>query len=343
MTRVLIVGGAAFLGAHLVEALRSDPASPRITVMDLRPYAGPHADAVESVIGDVTVAEDCARALARGPFDAVVSMVTPNLMRATDHDFERINVRGVGTLLAACREAGVRAFVYISSIAVMDHFSHHVDVDETHALPPLEQYSSPYDRSKRLGEDAALAADTPGGLRTCSLRMGGILSSMDDVGLSNVRSPVVVIQRSAQPIDMIYGGDAAHAVVLAIRALRERPDEVGGHAFFITKGRSIPSYEFVTWVARRLGHRVLPLSPFARSLLTYGSRTQHRVKQLMGRPVPGVPLHVFLSLTDYRQTFDNSKAQRVLGYAPRHTLEQGLTRIVDEYLARKAAGEDREL
>ncbi|MCA9685711.1 MAG: NAD-dependent epimerase/dehydratase family protein [Myxococcales bacterium] len=337
MTRVLIVGGAAFLGAHLVETLENDASPIRITVMDRRPYAGPHADIVDSVIGDVTVAEDCARALARGPFDAVVSMVTPNLMRATEHDFERINIAGVGTLLAACREAGVRAFVYISSIAVMDHFCDHVDVDETHALPPLAQYRSPYDRSKRLGEDAVLAADAKGGLRTCSLRMGGILSSMDDVGLSNVRPPVVVIQRSSRPIDMIYGGDAAHAIVLAIRALRERPDEVGGHAFFITKGRSIPSYEFVTWVAQRLGYRVFPLSPFARSLLTYGSRTQHRLKRLLGRPVPGVPLHVFLSLTDYTQTFDNSKAERLLGYAPRHTLEQGLTRIVDAYLARESS------
>lgn len=246
--RVLLVGGSALLGGHVVTALLREDALVSIAVMDLRPYQGPHADRVETLRGDVTSAEDCARILAGSqPYDVVISMVTPDLMRGTAEAFQRVNVDGIHNLLAACQNHGVRGLVYISSIAVLDHFRDHVDVDETEPLPPLEQYRSPYDRSKRLGEDAVLAADRPGGLRTCSLRMGGILSDMRDVALRYLTKPVVVIQGHGRPIDMIDmidGFNAAHAIVLAVRAILERADEVGGEAFFITKGRAVTTWEY---------------------------------------------------------------------------------------------------
>jgi len=332
MIRALIVGGAAHLGAHLVEALLRGPEPIAITVMDLRPYAGPRAEQVVSVLGDLTAADDCARVLGSGSFDVVFSMVTPNLRKATAEEFERVNVDGIRTLVGACRHGEVRALVYVSSIAVLDHFRDHIDVDETEPLPPIEQYRSPYDRSKRLGEQLILAADRPGALRTCSLRMGGILSSMSDITLSSLTASVVLTQNESKPIDMIYGGDAAFALVLAMQGLLERPDEVGGEPFFITKGRAIRSFEYATWVADRLGRRVVVLRPLVRALIMRGSRLSVGLARRLGRPVPGIPIHDFLNITDFQQTFDNSKAERILGYTSQTVVEDGLTRILDEYL-----------
>jgi nucleoside-diphosphate-sugar epimerase len=335
--RVLVAGGSAFLGQHVVEALARDP-HVSIVVMDLRAYDGPQADRVEFVQGDVTECADCERALTGGPFDAVICMVAPDLMRASAETIERVHVGGTATLLEASKAAGVRAFVHVSSIAVMNHFVDHVDVDESFPLPDPSTYCSPYDRAKRKAEDAVLAADTPGGTRTCALRMGGILSDLRDVCLQFALKPTVVLLGRGRPIDMIYGGDAARAVVLAIRGLLERPEDVGAEAFFITKGKAATNDEYFGYAAELLGRRMFVMPAVARVLLLACLWLAHHVRRLLGRPVPGIPLHQFACIQNYQQTFSNAKARRRLGFSPGYDLRQGLERIVAAHHRRCSVG-----
>lgn len=331
MTRVLLVGGSAQLGRYVIEALRRELGSVKITVMDLRPYTGPWADEIESVHGDLTRGEDCARVLSAARFDVVISMVTPDLHRASAEAFQRVNVDGMKVLLAASRAQGVRAFVYISSIAVTDHFRDHVNADEGLPLPGLDEYRSPYDRSKRLGEDAVLGADTPGAMRCCALRLGGVLADMHDLTLRYLLGPMVVLQDHGRPIDMIYAGNAGHGIALATRALLDRPDGVGGHAFFLTKGRAMTTHELFTIAGGMLGRRVFVMPPAMRAMVLHGLEAKHALAVRLRRPVPGIPLHTFMRIQSFTQTFDNTKIATVLGYTPRCTLEDGLAQIIESY------------
>merc|ERR1711948_132669 len=93
---------------------------------------------------------------------------------ASEQLFHRVNVAGVKDLLQACVTAGVSRFAHLSSIAVTNHFFHTLDYSEADKLPDWSTYISPYDTSKRLGEEAVLGANGET-LSTCALRAGGIL------------------------------------------------------------------------------------------------------------------------------------------------------------------------
>ncbi|MCA9621618.1 MAG: NAD-dependent epimerase/dehydratase family protein [Myxococcales bacterium] len=330
MPRVLIVGGSASLGPYLVDALAREMGSVDITIMDLRRYPG---EGVDFVHGDVTRLDDCHRVLAGGPFDVVFTMVTPDLYQAPAEAFAEVNARGIKNLVAACREHEARALVHTSSIAVTDHFRDHVDVDERLPLPLPNEYRSPYDRSKRLGEETVLAADDPGGLRTCALRLGCVLAAMNDVTLRHTLRPVILLQDYGRPIDTIYAGNAAHGLALAGCAVLNRPDDVGGQAYFLTKGRAVTIHELYSLVGEHLSRPVVVLPSLARRALYRGLDAQHRLAVAFGRSVPGIPLCDFVRIQSFTQTFDNQKIAQDLGYQPRCTLEEGLARIIDEYLA----------
>jgi len=133
----------------------------------------------------------------------VYSMVTPDVQKAPAPAFELTNTHGVKNLIAACEAANVPRLVYVSSIATTNHFISSKNWDETHALPPLSTYRSPYDRSKRLGEETIIAANGPR-LATCALRLGGLLASPRDFTLrAMLATPGKIMTVRSQPIDYI--------------------------------------------------------------------------------------------------------------------------------------------
>ena len=77
-------------------------------------------------------------------------------------DFDRVNRQGTEALLRAAAEAGVRRVIHCSTEAVLfPKRPNGAAIDET-SLPPLSDMPGPYTRSKRLAEDAALAAAQDG-------------------------------------------------------------------------------------------------------------------------------------------------------------------------------------
>jgi nucleoside-diphosphate-sugar epimerase len=161
--------------------------------------------------------------------------------------------------------------------------------------------------------------------------MGGILSDLRDVCLRFVLEPIVLLTGRGRPIDMIYGGDAARAVVLAIRGLLERPDEIGAEAFFITKGRATTNEEYFTWAAQMLGRRVFVMPAPMRALVVALLWLGYSLRRMARRPVPGVPLHQFVCIQNYQQTFDNTKALRMLGFSAHYDLHTGVQRLVEAH------------
>jgi UDP-glucose 4-epimerase len=113
--KVLVTGGAGFIGSHVVDKLLAAGHDTRI--LDLIPSAY-HSD-VETVLGDLGDPEVVQRALAG--VDAVL-----HLAAVADVDqvaknptlTDQVNTRGTQMLLEGAREAGVKRFVYASTIWV---------------------------------------------------------------------------------------------------------------------------------------------------------------------------------------------------------------------------------
>lgn len=174
MTRVLITGGAGFLGAHVAAALAGHPGVALVVAGDVREPA----DAVPGVVYerlDVTDGGATAPLLARHRIDVVVhlaAIVNPGRDAAGEY---RVDVTGTRNVLDACLAAGVRRVVVSSSGAA---YGYHADNPEwLHEDDPLRGNDEfPYARHKRLVEEMLAAARTEHpGLEQVVFRIGTIL------------------------------------------------------------------------------------------------------------------------------------------------------------------------
>src|SRR5258708_58719 len=147
--RILVTGGAGFIGSHFVKRLRR--AGDDVVVLDKLTYSGNRAnlpDDVELHVGDIAEPADVA-ATARG-CDAIVNFaaethVDRSILSA--EDFGRAEFRGTQVLLEHLRETGIR-LVQISTDEVYGDLEAGGASTETDALRP----SSPYSAAKASGD-----------------------------------------------------------------------------------------------------------------------------------------------------------------------------------------------
>lgn len=113
---VLVIGGSGFIGSHVADALSES--GHEVTVFDLKPsrHLG---EGQQFMLGDVLNREQVAAA-AKGR-DAIYNFAgIPHLDVGLNHPIETVeqNILGTVITLEAARQAGVRRYVYASSIYV---------------------------------------------------------------------------------------------------------------------------------------------------------------------------------------------------------------------------------
>ena len=168
--RILVTGGAGFIGSHYVRTLlgpQGDPAV-RITVLDKLTYAGsltnlaPVRDSgrlafVRGSINDATLVDALAAEHDQVVHFAAESHVDRSIEGSTD--FVQTNVVGTHTLLDAALRHGVDTFVHVST----DEVYGSIDTGswpETHPVSP----NSPYSATKASSDLIALAHHRTHGL-----------------------------------------------------------------------------------------------------------------------------------------------------------------------------------
>ncbi|TDC68166.1 dTDP-glucose 4,6-dehydratase [Streptomyces hainanensis] len=176
--RVLVTGGAGFIGSHYVRSLLGG-AYPgwedvEVTVLDKLTYAGnlanldPVAGRFAFVSGDICDAELLASVVPG--HRVVVNFAAESHVDRSIADaeaFVRTNVLGVGTLLGACLAAGVERVVQVSTDEVYGSVESG-SWDERAPLAP----NSPYAASKAGGDLVALAFARTHGLPVVVTRCG---------------------------------------------------------------------------------------------------------------------------------------------------------------------------
>ncbi|MDF3293359.1 dTDP-glucose 4,6-dehydratase [Streptomyces silvisoli] len=169
-TRLLVTGGAGFIGSHYVRTLLGPegPDDVSVTVLDKLTYAGNLAnlDEVRShprfsfVQGDICDAQTVAGLMAE--HDQVVHFAAESHVDRSIDDggqFVRTNVLGTHTLVDAAHRAGVERFVHISTDEVYGSI-------ETGSWPETDplQPNSPYSSSKASSDLVALSYHRTHGL-----------------------------------------------------------------------------------------------------------------------------------------------------------------------------------
>jgi len=156
MSRILVTGATGFIGRAVVAALAADGHDIRAAVR--RPPQPAFGSGVEVVQhGDLAQPVDWRAALVG--VDAVVHLAgIAHIGRGVPPEaYDRVNRRATAELAAAAAQAGVRRFVFVSSIRAQSGPAADHALTEADAAAPVD----PYGRSKLAAEAAVRAAGVP--------------------------------------------------------------------------------------------------------------------------------------------------------------------------------------
>jgi nucleoside-diphosphate-sugar epimerase len=313
-----ISGGAGFLGLHLARRLLADGHAVR--TLDLAPLDDPQLERdVEELRGDV---RDPSRAteLAAGA-DVLVHAAAALPIRGERAEIRDVNVAGTTAVLAAAVEAGVRRVLFISTTAVYG-------VPRTHPITedaPLQGVGH-YGRSK-IEAEAVSREFARRGLETVVLRpktfIGPERLGVFEILFDWVREGrrIYVLGNGQNRYQLLAVEDLVEAIVLAAEAdVAGQTLNVGATEFGTVRSdlealiAHARSSSRVTPVPARPAEAALRLLEFARlsPLAEWHYRTAHRDSYV-----------------------DTTRARRLLGWQPRFSNAEALTRTYDWYLANR--------
>jgi len=303
--KVLVTGGAGFIGSHLVDRLVAEGYGVRV-LDDLSAgkleniTAHLKAGSVDFVKGDIRDSAVVAKSL--GSVDAVIHFAAlTSVTFSVQHPDLTFNVNAAGTqnLINACVEHAVSKFVFASSCAVYGD-PEFLPVNETCKPNPI----SPYAESKLLGERYCLGVDKRQVLKPVVLRFFNVYGPRQGLNdysgvitrfIDRVRQnkPLTVYGDGSQTRDFVSVHDIVEAVLASMRSVNAH-----GQVFNIGSGKPTSINE--------LAKTILELA--------------------------GVDLeirHEKIRAGDIKDSYaDISKAKKILGYMPRVSLRAGLEGLI---------------
>jgi UDP-glucose 4-epimerase len=303
--KVLVTGGAGFIGSHVTDVFLD--AGHEVWALDdlssgRRENLHPE---VRLVVADIR-SPDAARMVEAERFDVMCHLAAQMDVRrsVTDPRFDAdVNVAGFLNLLEAARKSGVRKVVFSSTGGAIYGEQDVYPAPETHPTRPV----SPYGVSKASGELYLGYYRAQYGLRSTALRYANVYGPRQnphgEAGVVAVFSErllrgdgCTVNGTGEQTRDFVFGPDVARANLLAATGDVEGPVNVG-------TGIETDVNRLYALLARAAG---------------------------VERPAQHAPAKPGEQL---RSSVDPSRAAKVLGWRPTVVLEEGLRRTVDWFRA----------
>jgi UDP-glucose 4-epimerase len=203
----LVTGGAGYIGAHVVAAMR-EAAEPVVVLDDLSTGDAARIPGVELVQGSIRDSDLVRRVIDEHDVHGVVHIAAKKQVEESVRlplHYYRENVEGLLSVLEGAVANGVHSFLFSSSAAV--YGSPDVDLVTEDVTPrPV----NPYGETKLVGERMVEAAAAATGLRYANLRYfnvaGCTVPELADVGRSNL-VPMVFEQLSLGRPPRIFGND----------------------------------------------------------------------------------------------------------------------------------------
>ncbi|OII33127.1 nucleoside-diphosphate sugar epimerase [Curtobacterium sp. MMLR14_010] len=317
--RVLVTGASGFLGRAVAGAVRD--AGHEVRTFQRRPSG---VDRVSDVLGTMTDAAAVGRAV--DGVEAVVHLAAKVSLAGDPADFERVNVEGTRTLLAAARAAGVSRFVFVSSPSVA-HTGSSISGDGAAPASPAHARGD-YARTKAAAELLALAADAPG-FAVVAVRPHLVWGPGDTQLVGRIvdraaRGRLPLLDSGAALIDSCYVDNAASAMVAALD--RADADEVHGNAYVVTNGEPRPVADLLGGICRASG------VPTPRWHVPAGvARAAGSLVEAVWRVRPGEdepPMTRFLAeQLSTSHWFDQRRTRQDLRWAPSVSIDEGLRRL----------------
>lgn len=266
--RVLVTGGAGFIGSHLARGLVR--AGHTVRIFDDFSTGSRHlASRLDAEVLEGDLRDPSAVASAVEGVEAILHHGAIASVAASWDDpvtnFD-VNTLGTATLIEKASAAGVRRLVYASSAAV---YGDQAPARKKESTPPRPR--SPYAHSKLAAEKIALASSRPGGMTTVALRYFNVYGPGQDpaspyaaviplfVGHAVAGTPAELHGDGHQSRDFIYIDDVVAASVLALT-----DETVHGVALNCATGNSRSLLDLVAAVGEAAGKPLVTVPQPAR-------------------------------------------------------------------------------
>lgn len=315
-SRILVTGGAGFIGSHLVDQLLNEGFE--VTVIDnldtgrlenvVQHQGKEDFHFIRGDIRDFNLVNETVRDTDAVFHQAALTSITlsvenPILTNDT-------NVSGTLNVLKASSDLGVKRFIYASSAAVYADKPCPQKIEDITQNPP-----SPYGASKLAAENYVKLFYKVYGLETVSLRYFNVYGPRQPFDNQCAYSSVITnfmnrLQRNIGPIvygdgeqtrDFVYIKDIIDANILALNGT-----DVAGEVFNIGTGTEV-SVNQVAEILKDIMNR-------------------KNLKSIYADPQPTDISHVYA---------DISKAKKIMGYSPSVSIKEGLIELVNRYTENK--------
>ncbi len=263
MAKVLVTGGAGFIGSHLVEAL-----APKhdVTVLDnlssgKQSNLSTIKDKITFVKGDITDSNILKKVMQGKEFVFHLA-ANASVPYSVEHPLETHETNATGTLkvLLAARDAKVKRVIYSSSASV---YGDDPSLPKTESSPLRPQ--TPYALSKLAGEQYTLIFNKIYGMETVALRYFNVYGPRQDptspysgvitkfvTALKSHQQPTI-FGDGMQTRDFVFVADVVQANLKAMTAAH-----ASGRVFNIATGVQVSIKEMLAHLNEVIGTKIQP-------------------------------------------------------------------------------------
>lgn len=324
MKKVLITGGAGFIGSHVVRLFVNKYPDVQIMNLDALTYAGnlenlkdiENAGNYTFIKGDITDQEFIDNLFATHDFSGVIHLAAESHVDRSIEDplsFIKTNIIGTMNLLNACRHSWKsfegKRFYHISTDEVYGSLGEEGLFTETTAYDPKSPYSASKASSDHLVRAYRNTYKLPVVISNCSNNYGPnqFPEKLIPLSINNLKNgkQIPIYGKGENIRDWLYVEDHADAID------RVYHQGVDGETYNIGGNNEWMNIDLIRLLCQIMDKKLDRKPGTSADLITF-------VKDRAGH--------------DLRYAIDSSKISRELGWKPSLTFEEGLEKTVDWYL-----------